>query len=465
MRMEEPDSDLGAVLKKAGMTTFPFNLPPSTDGTDEPGIVRVVIPASEMWMVNLLRNFPPSRRNAGALVLAGRLGRHAHFSSLCGRRSERRFRMNRFQKTTAYRELVKTLQHTGPPDDLFWKLVGEVRTPIPELLDHARYLRPEDQQSDCPGYVGFRSMLLDEIDETERYIDEICSPYPVDAQVRDHLKLTVGGSFLRKTLRVCRQPIIQRTGVDFVGRFLHDIDRSRPYLVGEAARVLYRRARRLMTRAERRVFCLMYMQHLPRFGAAPSIPFGGITFMFDPVLQGVLNDVSLAGLIILVIGFKERGQDGADWGKELQSRFKAYLAFYSYWLGLTRDRERSERKARRLKARLGRRSSMDIERVGDNITTRGSASGWDEALRAIVGENDVSLVLKRLGVSDSRGVYERYWTQGESQREIASKLGITPQAVSALVRRITNKILERLEEKGAVPPGTRLRKRRWVPRG
>ena len=246
---------------------------------------------------------------------------------------------------------------------------------------------------------------------------------------------------------------------------LMDVERAGPYLLGQACLQLYREIRRFLTPPERRLFALMYLQRLPMLGKPAVFPLGGITLWFDPVLQGVLDDSRMVGLIILVAGCRVRGPEGAELAAELEARLKAYLAFYRFWLLTTRQRERESRKHRRGEARLRVNDHVDVERVAEPATKELQRSaGWVLVLQQLLDNKDAELVLRKLGINDPRHIARMRWVEGRTQREIAGLTGISQQAVSAQVRRLYGEVLEKLSERG-VGVHNDLQKRKWTPRG
>lgn len=246
--------------------------------------------------------------------------------------------------------------------------------------------------------------------------------------------------------------------VDFVGS----------YFVGQACRHLYRRIRRLLNRTEKRLFTLMYFQRLPRFGGpSPTFPLGGLTLFFDPVLQSFADDETGMALAVIVTGAKRKSIGAEDLTAKLLSRFKAYLSFYPFWLGLIRHEEMRMRKEQRNRTPRRRQREANVEMVADSESTaRAEASkrDWFSDLRSVLAPKDIPGLLARFGFEDRKGVASLRWGEGLSQAEIAAKLSISQQAVSASLRRLTRALVKKMSEEGQLPAGTELPRRRWIPR-
>jgi len=246
-----------------------------------------------------------------------------------------------------------------------------------------------------------------------------------------------------------------------------EVDFAESYLIGQASRQLYREIRPFLTLAEKRLFALMFFQQLPQLGGAhPTFPLGDTIFWLDPILHGLAEDDRIVALVILVLGFKVK-HPREDLSAELERRVKAYLGLYPYWIEMTRDRERFERKTRREEAR--RRILPDMERVRDPCSPqaapkKGRTDRYSEFQKFLSDRGLVEL-MEECGIPDRRGIARMVWRDKQTQKDVARRLEITPQAVSARVRRMMRALIKKMQERGHLPPGVRLPKGRWTPRG
>jgi hypothetical protein len=211
----------------------------------------------------------------------------------------------------------------------------------------------------------------------------------------------------------------------------------------------------------------MHLQKLPMFGKSPVFPLGGITFSFDPVLRGFLEDSGTIALIILVIGFKIDNTAGESLAAELEARLKAYLAFYPYWLEMTRQDDREAQKRRRTNARLRLDRKADVERIPDPSTvSQRDRSDWITGLERILETGDAANIIHELGIRDPRGIAALRWgPEGLLERQIAERVGISQQAVSAQVRRIYQELMSEFQKRSGLEPGHNRPKGKWSPRG
>jgi hypothetical protein len=367
--------------------------------------IRIVVPSAPDWPVALLSRERDRYSDPETLLLALRLAGNTDLSTLWKRRNLRHLRINRLARDRSFRELARSLGHSGEPQDLIPRLYGQVSKSIEDGLAEARYAVPlRAVPVDEGSYSEFRSMLLDEIDEAHAVFERKLRERGLPTSLSEDARLDGSSAFVRHVFRRARalednqnsklaqfsdraESILRRaerrnfdnpraplrTRFDWIEvdrllfdaltalvelrptnsaaddegieglkavrnvgtvldkaeavrwiwrhlrdrtplleHFLMDVDRATPYILGEACRELYRDLRHFLDRSERRLFVLMYLQHVPMFGGpSPSFPLGGITFPFDPVLQGAIGDSRMSTLITSVIGDKHERSAGA----------------------------------------------------------------------------------------------------------------------------------------------------------
>lgn len=243
---------------------------------------------------------------------------------------------------------------------------------------------------------------------------------------------------------------------------LREVDCAMAYVLGATCREVYRRIRSHLSQEERRLFLLMYLPHFPRFGGpGPSVHLGGVPWVMDPVLHGILSDDRLVVLVVLVLAFRVKTLDGEDLSAQLEQRVKAYLAFYTYWLGMTRATDSERRKGRRLRARLRLRNGLDIERVPDRSSAPTVDGSWASLLNVLHESGDVSAALSALGLEDPRGICQMRWGAGLKQKEIAQRLGISQQRVSVQLRSAQQRLEDGVKKHGLAAGRLRLQRRKW----
>lgn len=307
-------------------------------------------------------------------------------------------------------------------------------------------------------------LLLDAENTLRSMSSDDSDSEPDDEAPEALAELRLRGSTSEKAVGVACIWMQCRDRGDLLEHFLLDVERAMPHLVGRACRQLYRDVRQHLTRTERRLFALMYFPRVPMFGAkSPWFLFDGLTLFFDPVLLGVLSDPKLVGLIVMGLGERKSRTATDDLARALESRFKAYLTFYPYWVATIRDEERVSRKQRRGNVRQGRRSARPIETIADSERSDSSAqNNWMSVLAKVTGNREFKGVLGRFGIEDQRGICEAFWMQGKTQFEIARSQGISQQAVSAKLRRTMALLLAALKQHGVVSRPVTIPKRRWL---
>jgi RNA polymerase sigma factor (sigma-70 family) len=206
---------------------------------------------------------------------------------------------------------------------------------------------------------------------------------------------------------------------------LREADLVLPYCIGEAARELYRRVRQRLSRAERRLFALMWLPRLPRLGTeGPTLPFGGQVLMTLPLIGLLLDDGELVALSISVLGFKQGKTNGEDDGKALRSIYRKHLAFYAWCAQISRD-EDQERKHQRRNLEVQPPDDKFLDQVQDQTPAK---FDFESPLEEVVLP------------TRQRQVARMYLIEGMTQEEIAGELNVSQQAVSKLLGKIEKQL-------------------------
>lgn len=205
-------------------------------------------------------------------------------------------------------------------------------------------------------------------------------------------------------------------------------------ILGDAFRVAYRTFRSHLTRAERRLYKLLYFPQ----------PFldGRIAFL-DPVISSfVLNlddDTQLLAYLTLVENADARaGTESLR--SELARRWRAYLRFYPAWLDIVRGDEQEQ--GHRKRTRAARVTSLESIVTGDSgdpvalktLLSDAKAQRPDAALNVPVLGDDLLRFATKYCSKPQAKYLEAYFDEGKTEAAIAAKAGVSQQAVSKGIR-------------------------------
>lgn len=214
-----------------------------------------------------------------------------------------------------------------------------------------------------------------------------------------------------------------------IEHLLREADLVLPYCLGEAARELYRRIRRHLTSPERRLFALMWLPRLPRFGMGGSaFPFAGQALWSLPFAGSLMSDGELVALTILVFGFKRHKSGSDDLARSLESLYRKHLAFYAWWAPMARDEDKERKRLRR-----NREVQPPDEQFMSQVQDPEPAK-FD--FKSILDEVTLS--------SRQHRIARMYLVEERRQEEIARELKVSQQAVSKLLRKVARKLEQAL---------------------
>ncbi len=177
------------------------------------------------------------------------------------------------------------------------------------------------------------------------------------------------------------------------------------------ARQIYRKVRKELSRAERRLFQLMYFRQ-------PSL--GNVIPLLDPVIRSFVANTDYKTFALwLSTAVLKRGTATA--AAELRRRYHLFLNFYPVWLLLVASDDRE----------LGG-EARDASREFDLRDT-------DHPMQPELAEslNDLA---SRFCTDKERDVLVAHFCDGQSQATIAERLGVSQQAVGQRIKRARVKL-------------------------
>lgn len=173
-----------------------------------------------------------------------------------------------------------------------------------------------------------------------------------------------------------------------------------------------------LSQAERRLFHFMYRRSPWFNGRIPALDQIGTGFLFG------LDDEH-ASLVIGVAGY--RGD--ADQRNELETRWKAFIGLYPFWLELLRSQD-SERKSRR-------RSEAMTPEIEDNLGCDDPRELVDMHLpRELVDASieSVQILAEQYCTASQRPVIIGRFVDRKTQDELAIEFGVSQQAISRTLK-------------------------------
>ncbi len=220
---------------------------------------------------------------------------------------------------------------------------------------------------------------------------------------------------------------------------LREADIAPYYILGRAARELYRRIRRFLTPVERRLFMLLYLPDWPRIGESlPSLPFAGWPLWALPFFQAMLRDGDLVGLAVLCVGHKRRSIGHQDLASELSAIFRKYVTFYAMWASLVREDDKLRKRARR------RPKETELNQDIASLTVRDARKELSAFLESVLA--------KSKGPARRSAFARKYFVEGATEVAIADEAGVSQQFVAKEIRRFVKCDLEPLSRwQGASP--------------
>ncbi len=238
--------------------------------------------------------------------------------------------------------------------------------------------------------------------------------FSVYEQYQQALSLAIAGNkVFGKWWTLCqmRAQIVNRT--ECMRLFQRESELAYSTAYGLAARVVYQRVRKYLSREERRAFQLLYLPTRWLNGRVAALE--GLAWSF-----ALEMDDETQGLLYMVLIRKAEDRAARD---ELGRRWNAFLRFYPHWLDMVRDDEREDRR---------RRSDRNpTEPFADNTTRDPKVVSPDIARQfSAVTSERLSEWCARYCTSVQAAYLVAYYRDGLTESAIGRANNVTQQAVS-----------------------------------
>jgi hypothetical protein len=211
---------------------------------------------------------------------------------------------------------------------------------------------------------------------------------------------------------------------ELVSALLREADAAPSFILGQAAKSVYRKVRNYLSPAERRLFCLMYMPCWRGLGSYGRCTFNGWSLLQHPLLYLLLLDDEMLQLTLEVIAFKHGGDDAEQ---RLRLQYRKVVSFYGWWIRILREQENQRKKTARWTGRRKHLHDADAtipQPFNDPDAQFDVSRFFEDAIRAA----EATRPLKRHRIA------RLYLLEGRSEAEIARITGTSQQNVSKALR-------------------------------